>query len=62
MSNRGENHHAAKLKADQVLEIRRRADQGETYGQLLKAFGVSRVMIHKIVRRKSWAHLPRENA
>jgi hypothetical protein len=53
-----------KLNESQVREIRRIAaapvPEGEaklTYQAMADYYGVSKVMIHKIVRRKSWTHL-----
>lgn len=52
---RGEQNAAAKLTAPQVIEIRRRAAEREaTNAMLAKEFGVSTVMVSKIVRRRNW--------
>jgi len=52
---RGERGGTAKLTEAQVLEIRRRADGGETQASLGTAFGVTQVNISHITRRRSWA-------
>lgn len=57
----GENHYAAKLTWPIVREIRARAKavcpdcgQTPTYKELAAEYGVSAVMIFKIVRQKNW--------
>lgn len=47
-----------KLKAADVLDIRRRAAAGERHQTLADAYGLARHSISGIVHRKSWAHLP----
>ena len=55
---RGVDHGNAKLTEGQVLEIRRRyAAGGVTQLALGDEFGVVRVQIGRIVRRKAWSHL-----
>ena len=55
---KGVDHGRAKLTEDQVLEIRRRyAAGGVTQLALGDEFGVVRVQIGRIVRRKAWSHL-----
>lgn len=51
---RGENHGRSKLSADQVLEIRRRHEAGESQHQLALAFSVSQTAVSKIIQRKTW--------
>jgi HNH endonuclease len=51
---RGERHGRAKLTADDVRAIRRRAASGETKAALSRAFGVSDTNIHDIVSLKTW--------
>jgi len=46
-----------KLKADDVLEIRRRYASGEKQKDIAKDFGVDQVNISHIVLRKSWKHI-----
>lgn len=57
----GENHYAAKLTWPVVREIRAKAKivcetcgRTPTYKELGALYGVSAVMIFKIVRQKSW--------
>lgn len=50
----GEQHHNARLTAEQVREIRRRFNDGATTAQLGRAFGVTRQNIRFIVTGKSW--------
>lgn len=45
------------LVADQVLEIRRRYDAGESQYALARAFGVSRPTVAGIVTRRYWKHV-----
>lgn len=52
----GERNGCHKLKTDQVLEIRRRADH-ESCIKLGAEFSVSPVLIRLIARRKAWKHV-----
>ena len=55
---RGEAHHQAKLKDDDVLAIRRLyAAGGVSQAALGGQFGVSQEIISGIVRRVGWAHV-----
>lgn len=54
---RGEALPYAKLTADKVREIRRRAEAGERQGELAREFGVGDPQIHRIVKRERWAHV-----
>ena len=55
---RGEANSQSKLKAPQVIEIRRRAAAGEnTQAALAREFGVGAGRISDIVNRKLWAHI-----
>jgi uncharacterized protein YjcR len=61
---RRRSRRSIKLNESQVREIRRIAaapwPEGMarlTYDEIGAQYGVSKVMIHKIVRRKSWTHL-----
>lgn len=54
---RGELSAQAKLTAAAVVEIRGRRAAGELLAPLAVRFGVSRVMISLICRRKSWVHV-----
>lgn len=54
---RGERHGGSKLKAADVLEIRRRRNSGERCIYLAEEFGVSRRQIRSIANRESWSHI-----
>lgn len=59
LARRGENHRQAKLKDEEVLEIRRRIWAGESY---VKVWGAYRERIgwytfRDICRGKTWRHL-----
>jgi hypothetical protein len=54
---RGEQTGTSKLNATQVLEIRSRHEQGETYAAIAPHYGVTADNISYICRRKSWRHL-----
>jgi hypothetical protein len=54
----GEQNHASKLTVGQVREIRRiHAETKCRYQDIADRFGVTNVMIGKIVRRESWPHI-----
>lgn len=53
----GEKHPLARLKADQVLEIRKLASCGATQKALSLKFNVGRGQIGKIVHRTNWRHI-----
>lgn len=55
--NRGELHPQAVLTADQVVEIRRLHDLGESQAALGRRFGVSFRTVHLVVHRKAWKWL-----
>lgn len=57
---RGEKHKCAKLRADQVVEMRARRDAGVGLRELSGDYGVSETRISLIVRRKAWTHLLNE--
>lgn len=54
-SSTGEKNGRAKLTADQVREILRRA--GESRIGLAREFGVVPAVIHNIIRRRTWRHV-----
>jgi hypothetical protein len=54
---RGEKISSAVLTELNVLEIRKRAADNQTYYEIAKHFGVHKDTIYKIVNRKSWAHV-----
>jgi hypothetical protein len=55
--NRGERHGNAKLTAEAVITIRRRAAAGELQKVLAREFGVARQTISTVVLKRSWAHM-----
>ncbi len=54
----GENHPAHKLKAAQILEIRRRSTAGERSKDLALEFSVRPSTISGITTKRRWRHLP----
>lgn len=54
---RGEAHGMSRLTDEAVLEIRTKNASGLSQVKLAKAYGVSQVMIGKIVRRENWRHV-----
>jgi hypothetical protein len=55
---RGEDHHAARLTADKVREIRRRVvANGEPQAEVAQVFGVTQSTVGRICRREGWAHV-----
>ncbi len=56
-NSRGEASGAAKLNNDTVLEIRAMHESGETLKALAKRFGVHRVTVGLVVRRRTWTHI-----
>lgn len=53
----GADHHLAKLTEDDVKEIRRAAEAGETRVSLARRFGVDPTNISCITLRKTWTHI-----
>jgi hypothetical protein len=53
----GEKNGRSILNANDVLEIRSRAANGESQSVLAKNFGVTKSNISLIVRRKKWTHI-----
>jgi hypothetical protein len=47
-----------KLSAEQVLDMRRRHNEGATYGQLARWNGVRKQAVHQAVQGITWKHLP----
>jgi hypothetical protein len=54
---RGESSGRAKLIAENVREIRRRYDGGETQRGMAREFGVSPKAIRSLIQGKSWGHV-----
>jgi hypothetical protein len=59
---RGEQHPRARLCAEQVFEIRRRADDGESSRSLAREFQVGSATVSAIRRRVTWRHLIEQSA
>ena len=55
--NRGHNHHASRLTADIVREIRTRYHAGESQRSIAKEYGITQSAVSAICRRKTWAHI-----
>ena len=53
----GDGHPHAKLTEEKVLEIRKRAANGEEYAFLAKEFDVTVNCIRLIVNRQRWRHI-----
>ena len=55
---RGEAHHAARLNAELVSEIRRRyANNEASQNELARDYGVDQATIWSVIHRKSWKHI-----
>jgi group I intron endonuclease len=53
----GENHYKSKLTEKQVIDIRKRLQQGETIKVLLKYYNVSKNTITCIKYNRTWKHI-----
>ena len=54
---RGERHVNAKLTETIVREVFKRRSQGMTYQKIGEEFGVSDVLVGRVLARKIWAHV-----
>lgn len=54
---KGEKHACAKLTENQVLDIRKRVQNGEKPTVVAKKFNISYNYLRDIVRRKYWTHI-----
>lgn len=52
----GEAHKCAKLKSEQVADIKKRVADGEKKVSLARQYGVSNTLICNIVKGKAWPH------
>jgi hypothetical protein len=50
----GGRNHAAKLRAEDIIEIRARRSKGELLRSIAKDYGVTMQAISKVVRRDRW--------
>jgi hypothetical protein len=55
---RGERQWCAKLKPDDVREIRARRARGETLVSIASSFGITYGQVSRIYLRRKWAHIP----
>jgi len=55
---RGERNPRSLVTVEQVVEIRRRAQEGETQRALAGEFGLSNQAVAAIVNRVNWKHVP----
>jgi group I intron endonuclease len=56
---RGIAHHNSKLNDIAVMEIRQKySPHTYSFGKLAKEYGVDRKTIIRIIKRKTWAHIP----
>lgn len=54
---RGERHHLAKVTEAQVLDIRHKHAQGQSFHSLSREYRISRPAVKAIVNRQSWSHI-----
>lgn len=54
----GTKQHFAKLSDARVLEIRRRAAEGQPQALIARDLGVKQPTVSDVVRGKSWRHVP----
>lgn len=59
ISNRGSSTHTAKLTEADIPTISRRLQEGESIGEVARAYKVGRTTISKIKRGMTWKHVPR---
>jgi hypothetical protein len=55
--HRGEHHHWAKLKEDDVRAIRNLAGSGCPVKQIARQFGVSLATTYKVISRETWSYV-----
>jgi hypothetical protein len=53
----GEANPNAKLTADRVREMRALAEQGVSFGELGRRFGVTSRAAYRVVKRVDWKHV-----
>lgn len=54
---RGERVNTSKLKAGEVVEMRRLADEGETPRALGERYGIATTGVYLILKRRRWTHV-----
>ena len=55
---RGERSARSKLTTEKVIAIRTRAAAGEDVNALAAEFGIKWAAAHRVINRKTWAHVP----
>lgn len=55
--NQGQRHGNSKLTRHQVIQMRRRADEGEMHKDLAQEFGISANHATQIINRNVWTHV-----
>jgi hypothetical protein len=55
---RGEQAVNSRMTEAKVIDLRRRRALGESRGALAEEFGIAKVTVDGIVRRKTWKHVP----
>jgi len=53
----GQNHGMAKLRIDQVRQIRKKHNEGQSQTDLGRIYGVTKEAIGLIVHNKTWKHV-----
>ncbi len=53
----GEKQHLAKLTVSDVLEIRRRSEEGEVSRVIAEPYGVDPATVRAVIGRKTWKHV-----
>lgn len=59
-TSHGENHHRAKLTADDVREIRQRGEN-ESQRHLANEFGISQTSVYDIINGRTWTRVDVDN-
>lgn len=54
---RGERNHASVLTSANVQDLRQRHQDGASYRELARHFGIATSTVYRIVKRKLWTHL-----
>lgn len=55
---KGESHPSAKLNEEKVVAMRKLFEAGMTSYELAPIFGVSKSLVHVVVSRQNWKHVP----
>jgi hypothetical protein len=54
---KGEDHPNARLKPEDVLDIRARHAEGEAGTQIAASYEISKETVYGIVKRRTWKHI-----